>query len=371
MHHFNPLAQPGVPSRIDEAGLVLAQQIFGSRRFRPADPRAGANITITPDALGVVIASTGGGGVVDDASAVLADAAFLPHPSRLLPETVQAGSHITVTRNAMGPVIASDSAVLTSALDLIENKDIAAPATSVTFAGLNGDTDEVYLLVYRLVKNTAAVMLTTLRPNGVTTNQRTTYNYSGWQGGGPVSGAFNITTMEIGANGGASGALEFGHLWITAKTGFARMGHGHWAQSDGADLLSIVNAMHWTDTAANIVSLDVVADQANGIGAGSYFRLFKLKKTTPAPNAAEVTLALTAVGTIFTTTVVGQPWVTATSKLVASLMAVANGGTTPEMVLVSGVVVGTMARVAGVGFDVWAYNPNGFEGTITVHVIGV
>jgi hypothetical protein len=86
-------------------------------------------------------------------------------------------------------------------------------------------------------------------------------------------------------------------------------------------------------------------------------------------NFVEVALALDG-QLIYTTTVTGQAWVTSTSKIVCSLFAVANGGTTEEMVMASGVNVGVKARVDGVGFDVWAYNPHGFSGTITVHCVG-
>jgi hypothetical protein len=220
LHHFNPLAQPGVPGRLDEAGLVIASQVFAQRRGRPVDPRAGTNVTITPDAAGVVIASTGGGAVADDASAVLAGVAFQPRP---LPP--------------------------------------APPAN-----------DSLGILALRA-----------LLPHPTPARK--------------VKAGTNVTLVE---------------------------------DAEG-----------------------VIISAAGGAG-----------------NAAEVTIALDG-NLVFTTTVVGQAWVTAASKIVASIFAVANGGTTEEMAMASGCVVGIKNRVAGVGFDLWVYNPNGFSGTLTVHVIGV
>lgn len=164
-------------------------------------------------------------------------------------------------------------------LELIENHDFSGAATSFTFSGLDGDTDEVYLLLYKIVKNTASTMVTSLRPNGVTTNQLTAYSYGGLVGGGAVSGGTSVAALAIGSNGLGNGAVEVGLVYLSAKTGTRRLGHGEWSQSEGADnLLYLRNALHWTDTATNITSIDVVADVASGIGAGSYARLYKLLK---------------------------------------------------------------------------------------------
>jgi len=161
------------------------------------------------------------------------------------------------------------------ALQLIEDQTLSAPATTLTFSGLDGDDDEVYLLKYKIVKGVVATVLTTLRPNGATTNQASRRTY-----GGTASGNVNTTDIAIGGNGSAAtDDVEVGECWIDAKTGTKRSFHGQWSQINGAgptDLLWIISSSAWTDTAANITSLDVVSDQANGLGAGSYFRLYRL-----------------------------------------------------------------------------------------------
>jgi hypothetical protein len=164
----------------------------------------------------------------------------------------------------------------TAIFDLVENKDLAAPATSLTFSGLDGDTDEVYFLKYKIIKGVAATILTTLRPNGITTNQATRGEFNG-----TAVGNINTTTLEIAGNGSvATGGVETGHVWIDAKTGVRRTGRGEWVQSDGGTLIFIDYGFHWDETATNITSIDVVCDQANGLAAGSYFRLYKLRKVS-------------------------------------------------------------------------------------------
>lgn len=81
-------------------------------------------------------------------------------------------------------------------------------------------------------------------------------------------------------------------------------------------------------------------------------------------NAVEVTVDFGTFDTTATTVVTGQTWVTATSKLVASVF-----GT--EDALLDQVSVSVSDRVAGVGFTVTAHAPEGSSGTHTVHVLGL
>lgn len=80
--------------------------------------------------------------------------------------------------------------------------------------------------------------------------------------------------------------------------------------------------------------------------------------------ATEVTVDFGAFDTTATTVVTGLTWVTATTKLVASVF-----GT--EDALLDQITVTVTDRVAGDGFTVIAHAPNGSSGTHTVHVVGV
>jgi len=49
-------------------------------------------------------------------------------------------------------------------------------------------------------------------------------------------------------------------------------------EAAGSSAYVIDAALSWNETATNITSIDVVCDQANGIAAGSYVRLYRILK---------------------------------------------------------------------------------------------
>ena len=100
-------AQPFGGVIFADAGDAIARQVFGSRRFRPFDPQAGSNVTITPNALGVVIASTGGSSTPDDASQINAARSYAP--TLRVPTIRAADGSVTVTQDALGYLIAAAS----------------------------------------------------------------------------------------------------------------------------------------------------------------------------------------------------------------------------------------------------------------------
>ena len=71
----------------------------------------------------------------------------------------------------------------------------------------------------------------------------------------------------------------------------------------------------------------------------------------------------TSGGLIFTTTVVGQAWVTATSAIACSPFGTTSDGLTPETVMAAGVQAVTSAYVVGTGFNLSVYSPHGATGT--------
>ncbi len=106
-----------------DAGDAVARQVFGPRRLRPFDPQQGTNITITPNALGVIIASTGGSSTPDDADLTIAQQAYQQHMPAL--PTVRAGNaSITVTQDALGYVlIAAAAGAVDDENNIIANRE--------------------------------------------------------------------------------------------------------------------------------------------------------------------------------------------------------------------------------------------------------
>lgn len=171
-------------------------------------------------------------------------------------------------------------------LDLVESHDFAAPATSFTFSGLDGDTHELYFLVFRFIKGVAAATNIDLRPNGVITNQEMRAAYYGTAGAGTLT----ATAFRLSANGSAViGWADVGHAWIDAKTGTNRTGRVNYAQAGPTtDIYELDAALVWDEKVTNITSFDVVCDQANGIGAGSYVRLYKLNKVAAGGGSSSI-----------------------------------------------------------------------------------
>lgn len=159
---------------------------------------------------------------------------------------------------------------------LVEKKLITADVTSVTFTGLDGNTDEVYRLIAR-IHGTSSVNQIDLRPNGISTNQdssvfadnaalvtRTalvltedfftdvilqTFEATFWAKANPNSIATNRLLQSWGVNAAATGAPNMVH---------------------GVGL--------WDEDATNVTSLEIRSALANNIKNGSTIALYKLRQ---------------------------------------------------------------------------------------------
>ena len=184
---------------------------------------------------------------------------------------MRGNSFASVTGKAIPPASLGGS----SALVLIEAHEFVAPATGYTFSGLDGDVDAVYLIEYRIIKAVTAALNVDIRPNGATTAQQTRGVYAGTS-----TGTFNPSTLRIVFNGSVTADdVIAGQFWLAAATGAMRTGRANWTDTDGTNLFLLDAAMLWNEGATNITSLEVLADTASGIEAGSYVRLYRLEKT--------------------------------------------------------------------------------------------
>jgi hypothetical protein len=163
-------------------------------------------------------------------------------------------------------------------LTLIETKVLSSAQTTVTFSGLDGNTDGIYYFDFK-IKQAAAVASTVVwRPNGLTTNLRS----DSWNMG-------NFTTPD-------QTVLQLHKITDTIAQNFylhvfgfinAKKNAGGQTQilSYTAEYLIIDGvtpgegggkcAGFWNETATNLTSIDVVISQTNGFGVGSTFSLYK------------------------------------------------------------------------------------------------
>lgn len=90
-----------------------------------------------------------------------------------------------------------------------------------------------------------------------------------------------------------------------------------------------------------------------------------------AGNLVEVSIDLGASGgTVYTTTVTGQSWVTTSSVITCSPFATSADGQTVETYFAAHFTVAPSNRVAGTGFDLTVFSPHGATGTFRVHCSG-
>lgn len=173
---------------------------------------------------------------------------------------------------------------------LVERKEITTAVASVTFSGLNGETDEIYKLFGR-IRHT--VILATgafeLRPNGITTNQFT-------RGYGvdltPTATTFSSSKLTLARNNVSASQPHFiafeAILWArrTVTNTFFRMFMSNGVTADSGlpspGLTFAADSFRgtWIETATIITSL-VVADPLGTltIGVGSTLALYKIRQT--------------------------------------------------------------------------------------------
>lgn len=167
-------------------------------------------------------------------------------------------------------------------LDLVESHDFAAAATSYTFStGVAGDTDELYMLQYRILDAVGGSFFT-IQPNAITANQRTKRQLFG-SFAGPGVDTLDLALCDPNAfASGSIGDVFSGHGWFYAKTGLVRLWQNvfDWYRASDAALFGVQNTAFWTDTATAITSFAIVSNTALAIGIGSFVRLYKLRKVS-------------------------------------------------------------------------------------------
>lgn len=172
-----------------------------------------------------------------------------------------------------------------SALQLIELKELAAPATSVTFSGLVAEGDDATMVLIGRVRGATGNLHTlTLQPNGITAGQSCTLRR--------LRATMPVTTFSATVNRlllyddtGSAGATDTNYF--RAEIFMRRVVQGVSSRrmitcnamvpsgSTSPDLQ--VSSGLWADIVTDVTSLDVVSSAANEMAAGSSFALYRLR----------------------------------------------------------------------------------------------
>jgi hypothetical protein len=159
---------------------------------------------------------------------------------------------------------------------------LSSAATAVTVSGLNGDVDEDYLVVTRLISNGTNVS-GAMYPNNDTTAANHGYQRI-YAVSGNTTGANRATSTAgfVMATPGGSGKSGFGVYRVHAKSGYLRM----MTSEHVTDITNLTVGGFlqlsgvWNNTADNITSFVFTASAANGFGIGSYFLVMKKVKSS-------------------------------------------------------------------------------------------
>lgn len=155
--------------------------------------------------------------------------------------------------------------------------EIAAAATSITISGLDGNTDTQYRLLSRFVNGYAGCTYG-ICPNNDTTVGNYGYQYLvGYSTTIAAARAANYGYARIGEGNGSVGDKCLSDTIIYAKSGYVRtMLTSEISSITGTSVGYVfLWGNEWSNTADNITSLVITADQANGLGIGTSIELYR------------------------------------------------------------------------------------------------
>jgi hypothetical protein len=159
-----------------------------------------------------------------------------------------------------------------------DSGELGSAQTSVTISSLDGNTDGEYQLITRIINGYNGAV-----NYGVRLNNDTGSNYGRQTQYATSTTAAAVRTAESYNRIGYVSAQNQVNTYIYnifPKSGYTRtaIGKGSFEVSGTTVGYVALDGLSWSNTADNITSIVVLADQTNGIGVGS--RIILLKKTT-------------------------------------------------------------------------------------------
>ena len=163
----------------------------------------------------------------------------------------------------------------------IYSNTLTSAATSITISGLNGDVDKVYRIKCRFVNgyNVAANFMARLNNDSGASN----YGYQSLDGTNATATALRDTAEAQLALGYCStlNYISMGEGLLYAKSGYVRTFLNEYSNSiTGTTVTAIfIKGQSWNNIVDNISSIVVLADQTNGLGAGTVIELYALRES--------------------------------------------------------------------------------------------
>jgi hypothetical protein len=145
-------------------------------------------------------------------------------------------------------------------------------ANSITFSGLDGDTDKLYLLQYYLkIGGPSAVTYSiTLKPNNVTTNQTTFSRTTSTASTTP-----NATTSTFVLASAARGSEYYTNVHISAYKAVQRVFSAESILYANSTVYLSDGMLFWNDTGNNLTSIVLAGSSTGNFDVGSAFHLYK------------------------------------------------------------------------------------------------
>jgi hypothetical protein len=163
-------------------------------------------------------------------------------------------------------------------LTLVEHKSLTASAQDVTFSGLDGDTDGIYVLKANIKNANAGTAIYSIQPNGVTTNQLTATQIVTPTGTSQSTQAYwyfmgGLTTAKVGM-----ATVEIQARKVQNSVALTRHMQARACHLSGGVFWNISIAGEWNESSTNITNLVVHSDVSNGNGDGSEYWLYKYEQ---------------------------------------------------------------------------------------------
>ena len=162
------------------------------------------------------------------------------------------------------------------AWQLIDEQILTSNVQNVTFSGLDGDSDSIYMILAKQKKNTSSSAPTSyIYFNSATASCGRQY----LTGNGTTVTSGRDTRNGFDINYATANTVSFGSTLIYAKKDTIKTGLSFYSasvSSSDVDFMSLFGQV-WNDTSTNITSLQWHSDDATGgLASGSIIQLWKL-----------------------------------------------------------------------------------------------